>query len=76
MSVESRLEHLFREYFNDDELTLRDEMTPDDVSGWDSLASINLMVIVEDEFGFSFEDSDFGGFSSIGELRRLIEQRV
>lgn len=76
MSVEHRLEQLVRELFNDDELVFGDELTASDVPGWDSLANVNLMFSVEEEFGIAFADSEFGEFSSIGELRRAIEQRI
>lgn len=76
MSVKHRLEQLFRELFNDDELILADELTAGDVPGWDSLANVNLMFSVEEEFGITFADSEFGEFSSIGDLRRAIERRI
>lgn len=76
MSVKHRLEQLFRELFNDDEIVLGDELKAGDVPGWDSLANVNLMFSVEQEFGIAFADSEFGELSSIGELRRAIERRI
>ena len=76
MSVEQRLEQLFRELFNDDELVIADETTASDIPGWDSLANVNLLFSVEQEFGIEFADSEFGEFSNVGELRRAIELRI
>ena len=76
MSVSTRLEQLFRELFNDDELVVGDELTAGEVPGWDSLANVNLMFSVEEEFGITFADSEFAEFASIGELRQAIERRL
>jgi acyl carrier protein len=76
MSVDQRLEQLLREFFNDDELVLADGLAAGDVPGWDSLANVNLMFSIEQEFGITFDDSEFGQFSNLGELRQSIERRL
>ena len=76
VSVDHRLEQVFRELFNDDELVVGDELTAGDVPGWDSLANVNLMFSVEEEFGITFADWEFAEFSNIGELRQAIERQL
>ncbi len=43
-AIREQVQDVFRTVFDDPEIVLRDEMTADDISGWDSLAHINLMV--------------------------------
>lgn len=76
MNVEAKLEQVFREVLEDDELTLTDEMSAHDVEAWDSLAHINLMFAVEEEFGLEFSDEQFTSFQSVGELRRFIRDSL
>ena len=49
--VFERLTVLFREFFDDDMIVLRDDTTAEDIKGWDSFEHINLMLTVEREFG-------------------------
>lgn len=50
--VYERLNGVFREVLDDDSIELHDETVADDVDGWDSFEHINLIVGVEEEFGF------------------------
>ncbi len=54
MTVHERLETVFREVLNQPGLELRDEMGGPDIAGWDSLAHINVMFGIEEEFGVQF----------------------
>ncbi len=76
MNVDRKLEQVFREVLDDDELTLTDEMTAADVQAWDSLAHINLMFAIETEFELQFSDEQFTSFQSVGELRRFLSSHT
>jgi len=52
--TDQRLQAVFREFFGDDSLQLRDGMTFSDFDGWDSLAHMNLINALEAEFGLKF----------------------
>ncbi|GAA4974292.1 acyl carrier protein [Kineococcus glutinatus] len=74
MSTQQRMQEVVREVLGDDELVLRDEMTAADVPGWDSLAHINIMFTLEQEFDVRFSDDQLASFRDVGELRRFLEQ--
>ena len=76
MTIAERLTEVFQIVFNDDGIELRDEMTAHDIPHWDSLANINLMFSVEQEFGVRFRDDQFASFADVGELRRFLESRA
>ncbi len=76
MTVQERLEEVFRMVFDDDSIALADEVTSADVPGWDSLAHVNLMFSIEQEFGVQFVGNQFSEFENVGELRRFLESRT
>ena len=75
MDVHQRLEQIFQNSFGDDDLVLRDEMTSEDIPGWDSLAHINLMFAIESEFGMQFIGNELAEMSNIGELKARLTRR-
>lgn len=75
MTLNDRLQDIFQTVFNDDELLLRDEMTAQDVQGWDSVAHINLMFSIEETFKFKFAGNELAEFKNIGELKQYLHAR-
>ena len=69
MDVHHRLEQVFRDTFNDEALVLTDEMTSEDVPGWDSVAHINLMFAIESAFRIQFIGNELAEMKNIGELK-------
>lgn len=52
--VYERLNQVFRDVFDDESITVKDETTADDIEDWDSFEHINLAVAVEEEFSLKF----------------------
>ena len=50
----SKVEGIFREELEVDDLQLTDETTADDVEEWDSLSHVQLVVALEKAFGIQF----------------------
>lgn len=71
--TDDRLLELFRTVLGDDELELQDSTTAHDVPDWDSLAHVNLMFSIEEEYGVQFRDNEFAELRNIGELRRYLD---
>jgi acyl carrier protein len=67
-----RLTTIFRTLFNDPALELRDDLTARDVDGWDSLNHVNLMILIEEEFGVRFTTGEVSALQDVGELKRLL----
>lgn len=66
MDLHARLEDVFRQVFDNDHLTLRDDMTATDIEGWDSVAHINLMFGIEQAFGVRFKGNELADMKNIG----------
>ena len=60
--------------FNDPSFELRDDMTADDVEGWDSLNHINLIIAIESAFGVQFEGTEIAALARVGDLWPLLEK--
>lgn len=72
MELHERLVGLFRRVFGDDDLTLTDETAPYDIPEWDSLAHVNLMFSIEQEFGVRFTGGELAEVKNIGELKAYL----
>lgn len=75
MTRESALERVnsvFRDVFDDEELNVGPETTAADVDGWDSLEHINLILAIETEFGVKFTVGEVSGMKNVGEMIDII----
>jgi acyl carrier protein len=75
MSLEDRLREVFENVFQRP-VTLDDTVSAADVPEWDSVAHINLMFAIEQEFGVQFPGNRFAEFQNIGELKEYIRQKT
>ncbi len=71
-----RVTAIFRDVFEDANLTIDENTTAADIEGWDSFNHINLIMCVEEEFGISFETKEIGGLGSVKDLVALIEEKT
>ncbi len=70
-----RLNEVFRDVFDDDELEIGRSTTAKDVEGWDSLMHVTLLINVEKAFGLRFTSPEVANLKSVGELVDLIDRR-
>lgn len=73
--IYERLNAVFRDFFDDDDIELDEETTADDIDDWDSLNHITLMAAVEDEFGIRFTMGEVSGMKNVGEMAQIIKER-
>ena len=71
-----RMNKVFREVFDNDELTVSEKTTASDVAGWDSLMHVTLISEVEDEFDVHFAMKEIADISNVGEMVDLIFNRI
>ena len=76
MNVREKLANSFRRVFELDEIVLKNEMTAKDVPGWDSLAHINLIMDIEEEFNVRFTVDDIADLKNIGEMIQLLDRKI
>ncbi|NJC88534.1 MAG: acyl carrier protein [Desulfuromonas sp.] len=76
MGVIEPLTKIFREVFDDEDITLSGEMTADDVDGWDSLSHVNLIVTIETRFNIKFTQKELLTFRNVGDLMDSIQSKL
>ncbi len=74
--VYERLNSVFADVFDDEELKVNDETTAADVEGWDSLVHITLIDAVEEEFDISFDMKTIVKLKNVGEMVDVILEEV
>ncbi len=70
------LNEVFREVFDDDDLTVVSETTAKDVDGWDSMMHVRLLLNVEKAFGVKFSFSEMAALKDVGALVALIDSKL
>ena len=69
-----RLTEIFRDVFDDEEMTITPKTTAQDVEGWDSLTHVTLLINVERAFHVKFTSSEVASLNNVGELMDLIHK--
>ena len=73
--IYERLNKVFRDVFDDDEIVVTAETTSNDIEDWDSLGHINLIVAVEQEFGIKFNMHEVTTMKNVGEMVDIIIEK-
>ena len=76
MELQDRLNLVFREVFDDEEINIRPETTANDIAGWDSLSHVNLIVTIETKFGIKFSQKELLTFKNVGDLLNSIRGKI
>lgn len=70
--VFEKLNEIFRDIFDDEEIVVTDATTADDIEDWDSLEHINLLASIEQEFGMKFNMGQVVSMKNVGEMADII----
>ncbi len=73
--VFERLNKVFRDVFDDDDIIVTETTTSADIDDWDSLEHINLVAAVEQEFGMKFTMGQVVTMKNVGEMVDIILQK-
>jgi len=67
-----KLNEIFQEVFDDEEIEVNENTTSDDIEDWDSLEHINLVAAIEQEFDIKFTMAQVVGMKNVGEMVDII----
>lgn len=67
-----KLNEIFREVFDDEDIEVFEETTSEDIEDWDSLEHINLVAAIEQEFDMKFTMAQVVGMKNVGEMVNII----
>lgn len=70
-----KLNKILCDVFNikDDSYT-KDELGPDEIKGWDSLAHVDLVTSLEENFGIDIDVIDVSRMYNIGDIKNVLKK--
>ena len=74
--IYERVNGVFRDVFDDESITVNANTTSADIEDWDSLEHINLIVAIENEFGIKFGMNEVTGMKNVGEMVKIINDKI
>ena len=74
--IKDKLQEIFRDVFDDEEINIYDEMTADDIEEWDSLMHIHLLLSIEKVFNVRFKTSEVMDISNVGEFIKYLKINI
>ena len=73
--IYEKLNEIFRDIFDDEEIVVTAETNSGSIEDWDSLEHINLVVAIEKAFQMKFSMDEVTGMKDVGEMVEIIRQR-
>ena len=74
--ITEKVNEIFCDIFDDDELVITDETTAADIEDWDSLEQINILVAIEKAFKIKFSVGEVEGLKNVGEMLDLVKAKL
>ena len=72
----NKLQPIFQDIFDDDDLLITAESSADSVEGWDSLAHIVLIFAIEEEFEIKFALGELEAMQNVGDMVELMQKKL
>jgi acyl carrier protein len=72
----AKVTSVFRDVFQDGSIVVRKDMTADDVQNWDSLTHIDMIMLIEEEFGIRVPTRAITTMKNVGDLVGIIDSQV
>lgn len=71
-----KVNDIFKDAFDNEDLVICLETTSADIEGWDSLMQMNLIEMIEDEFNMRFDMDEVVGMENVGAMIDIIASRI
>tara|TARA_B100000745_G_scaffold213309_1_gene141435 strand:+ start:6052 stop:6294 length:243 start_codon:yes stop_codon:yes gene_type:complete len=75
-NIYSRLSKIFDDIFDIKKIKLKKTTNAKDISNWDSINNLKLIIILEKEFKIKFDPNEIVEIKNVGELIKSIENKV
>ena len=72
----AKVQEVFRDELEVEDLVLTDETTADDVEEWDSLSHVQLVVALEKAFDIKFTSREILSWDNVGDLVDCIAGKI
>lgn len=75
LDILKKVNDIFIDVLDDEEIVIDATTTADDVDEWDSLTHIQLIVAIEKSFGLRFTSQEIQEWKNVGEMLNCIENK-
>lgn len=75
MDIKQKVQDIFRDVFDDEDLIISEDMNSDDIDDWDSLAHIQIIVKTEKAFNVKFTVDEINSLEKVGDFIDLIAKK-
>ena len=75
-NIKEELQSVFIDVFDDEDLTISNSMSSDDIEDWDSLNHIALVLSIEKCFNIRFMTGEVISLKNVGEMIQLLEEKT
>ncbi len=69
MSIDNKLQSIFRDVFDNDSIVIREETSPNTLEDWDSFHQVKLVIAIEEEFEMKFTTEEAISLTSVAQLK-------
>ena len=76
IEILERVQEIFRDVLDDENLNIKRDNTAADIEDWDSLANINLVVAMEKEFNIKYIIEEIQVLRDVGDMIDLIYKKL
>lgn len=71
-----KINEVFQDVFDDEDIIVTEETTPDDIDDWDSLEHINLIAALESEFSVKFSMNEASQMKQVGSILDILISKI
>lgn len=71
-----RLQEIFRDVFDNPTLQIGPETSPASLPDWDSVATVNLVLATEAEFGIRFTTDEVATIRSVANILAVVNRHI
>ena len=73
INIQNRLQLVLRSVFPSISQDCQYEWGPDEIEEWDSMAHLNLVMAVGEEFGVELDFNEIMGIGTVGDILKIIK---
>lgn len=76
MTTLEKIQPIFKDVFDDENLVVTEKTVAADVEDWDSFAQMQIVMGIEDMFGIKFSTDEVTEFKNVGDVIKAIERHI
>lgn len=76
MTTLEKIQPIFKDIFDDENLVVTEKTVAADVEDWDSFAQMQIVMGIEDMFGIKFSTDEVTEFKNVGDVIKAIERHI